>query len=57
MSSATRSVTVVGGTASPPPAYDIGQRLRVYDDPNRPTWQIVAEWSANGWAAGRGAFT
>jgi len=39
--SATRSVTIVGGTASTPPAYDIGQRLRVYYDPNQPTNAVI----------------
>ncbi len=37
----TRHVTIVGGTATTPPAYDIGQKLPVYFDPNQPTHAFI----------------
>lgn len=37
----TRHVTIVGGTATTPPAYDIGQKLPVYFDPNQPAHAFI----------------
>lgn len=37
----TRHVTIVGGTATTPPAYDIGQKVPVYFDPNQPTHAFI----------------
>ncbi len=39
--SATRSITVVGGTGSTPPAYDIGQQLRVFYEPANPQNAVI----------------
>ncbi|MEO8560235.1 MAG: DUF3592 domain-containing protein [Rhodospirillales bacterium] len=39
--SATRNVTIVGSTSSTPPAYEIGQQLRVYYDPAQPTHAVI----------------
>jgi hypothetical protein len=39
--SARQTITVVGTTASTPPAYDIGQQMRVYYDPAAPTHAVI----------------
>jgi hypothetical protein len=39
--SATQTITVVGSTASSPPAYGIGEKLRVYYDPARPQRAVI----------------
>jgi len=39
--SARQAITIVGGTSSSPPAYDIGEQVRVYYDPAQPTHAFI----------------
>jgi hypothetical protein len=39
--SASQTVTVVGSVSSRPPAYDIGEKLRVFYDPRRPQHALI----------------